>query len=57
MREDPYVIQLNIKHYIGALKLPCTAEKRQQLQKLLSEAEADLRVALSEIGRATAAAD
>jgi hypothetical protein len=51
MREDPYVIRLNIQHYQEALKLPSPPEKRRQLLRLLAEAQAELPLALAEHGQ------
>lgn len=42
MHEDPYVIELNVRHYQAALKLPCTPQKRQQLLRLLAKTQAEL---------------
>lgn len=46
--EDPEIIQLNIRHYQELLKLHGTAETRQQVMKLLAEAQAQLRAAEDE---------
>jgi hypothetical protein len=48
MREDPYVIRLNIRHYEEALKLPSGPERRRILLQLLAEARTELACALAE---------
>jgi hypothetical protein len=52
MYEDPFVIELNIRHYRQALMLPCTQEKRQRLLRLLAKAWAELPFAEAERDRA-----
>ena len=48
MQEKPYIVELNIRHYMELLKQPCDAEKRQQLLRLLARAKASLSQALAE---------
>jgi hypothetical protein len=48
MMEDPEIIQLNIRHYQELLKLHSTPETRQQVIKLLAEAQAQLPAAEAE---------
>jgi hypothetical protein len=57
MREDPYVIRLNIRHYQEALRLPAPPEKRQVLLRLLAEAQDELPLALAEQGEAGSGGD
>ena len=38
MREDPYIIRLNIAHYEAMLKLDMDDRKRATIQKLLAQA-------------------
>lgn len=42
MREDPEIVRLNIRHYQELLKLHGSAETREQVLKLLAEAQAQL---------------
>lgn len=51
MCEDPYIIRLNIQHYQDALRQPCPPEKRQQLLRLLAQAQAELPIAMAEHGK------
>ncbi len=46
--EDPAIIRLNIRHYQELLKLRSTAETREQVLKLLAEAQAQLALAIAE---------
>ena len=49
--EDPVIIRMNIRHYQELLKL-CGDEKRNQVLKLLGEAQAQLPLAIAEaLGR------
>jgi hypothetical protein len=48
MMEDPEIIRLNIRHYRELLKLHGTTETRQQVLKLLAEAQEQLPLALAE---------
>lgn len=45
MTENPDVIRLNIQHYQDLLKLYCPERTRQQLQKMLADAQARLVIA------------
>ena len=48
MMEDPEIIRLNIRHYQALLRLYSTPETRQQVVKLLAQAEAQLPLAVAE---------
>jgi hypothetical protein len=46
--EDPDDIRLNILHYEHLLTLYCTEETREQLIRLLGEAQEQLPIAMAE---------
>jgi len=52
MREDPYIIRLNIRHYQELLKFSGDADTRQQILRLLAKAQAELPLAEAEYGEA-----
>jgi hypothetical protein len=45
MVEEPVIIQMNISHYRAMLKLEMDREQRSALERLLTKAEDDLRLA------------
>lgn len=45
MTEDPFIIQINIAHYRAMLKLDMNDTKRSVIERLLAEAERNLRPA------------
>jgi hypothetical protein len=48
MKEEPIIIRMNIAHYGALLKLELSAEKRAVVERLLSEAHANLAMAAVE---------
>ncbi|HUZ72717.1 MAG TPA: hypothetical protein VMU87_07015 [Stellaceae bacterium] len=48
MMEDPEIIRLNIRHYQELLKLRSKPETRQQVLKLIVEAQAQLVLAVAD---------
>ena len=46
--EDAEIIRLNIRHYQALLKLHSTEQTRQQVTKMLAEAQAQLPLAIAE---------
>jgi hypothetical protein len=48
MTEDPEIIRLNIRHYQELLKLQITVETHAQVMKLLTEAQAQLPLAIAD---------
>lgn len=41
--EDPFIIKMNIAHYQAMLKLDLDTKKRSIIERLLAEANADLK--------------
>ncbi len=48
MQEEPIIIRMNIAHYGALLKLELSAEKRAVVERLLAEAQVNLRLATVE---------